>query len=219
MQWMRCTSCEHVFRDGYYTDEVCDEIFASVPPGMDVGATVENHRVVSARMVQRVEPYVRSGSWLDIGFGTGSLLFSADEAGFRAIGCDLRSDSVEALKFLGFEAYCQDMATLEFDHGMSVISMADVIEHMPYPAEGLRHARRLLAPGGVLMVSMPNMDCTLWRCLDMANQNPYWNELEHVHNFGRRRLYALLEEEGFEVVSYGVSERYRACMEVVARRS
>lgn len=219
MQWMRCTACEHVFRDGYYTDEVCAQIFASVPPGMDVGSTVENHRVISARMVERVAQHVPSGSWLDVGFGTGSLLFSVDEAGFRAIGCDLRADSVDALRFLGFEAYCQEMGTLEFDHPLSVISMADVLEHIPYPRQTIRDAHRLLAPGGALLVSMPNMDCTLWRCLDMAGQNPYWGEMEHVHNFGRRRLYALLEQEGFEVLSYGVSERYRACMEVLARRS
>jgi hypothetical protein len=49
--------------------------------------------------------------------------------------------------------------------------------------------------------------------------NPYWGEIEHYHNFGRRRLYALLEEHGFEPARYGVSFRYRACMEVIARRS
>lgn len=33
-----------------------------------------------------------------------------------------------------------------------------------------------------------------------------------------RRLYELLEEHGFEPLHYSVSERYRACMEVIARR-
>lgn len=40
--------------------------------------------------------------------------------------------------------------------------------------------------------------------------------LEHCHNFGRSRLWALLEECGFKPAEYGVSERYRACMEVLA---
>jgi hypothetical protein len=54
--------------------------------------------------------------------------------------------------------------------------------------------------------------------LERERKNPYWGELEHLHNFGRRRLYALLEETGFCPVRYGVSQRYLASMEVVARR-
>ena len=42
-------------------------------------------------------------------------------------------------------------------------------------------------------------------------------DIEHLHNFGRRRLYEVLQQAGFEPCSYGVSERYVACMEVVAR--
>ena len=57
-----------------------------------------------------------------------------------------------------------------------------------------------------------------WRLLDAVNANPYWGELEHYHNFGRARLYALLIEYGFEPLHYRVSERYRVCMEVIARR-
>jgi hypothetical protein len=43
--------------------------------------------------------------------------------------------------------------------------------------------------------------------------------IEHYHNFSRSRLYALLRETGFEPVRYGISERYRACMEVIARKA
>lgn len=65
---------------------------------------------------------------------------------------------------------------------------------------------------------MPNSESMLWRALDQTKTNPYWGELEHYHNFSRTRLYQLLEETGFEPVIYGISERYRACMEVIARK-
>ena len=55
--------------------------------------------------------------------------------------------------------------------------------------------------------------------LDRQKANPYWAEIEHCHNFSRSRLYALLREMGFEPVRYGISERYRACMEVIARKA
>jgi len=100
----------------------------------------------------------------------------------------------------------------------SVISMADVLEHMPYPKAGLKAAHRLLRPGGVLFVSMPNMDSMVWRALDASGSNPYWGEIEHYHNFTRQRLYALLDEHGFSPVHYDISERYRCCMEVIAEK-
>jgi protein O-GlcNAc transferase len=50
------------------------------------------------------------------------------------------------------------------------------------------------------------------------NANPYWGEIEHYHNFSRARLYTLLEEFAFKPQSYGISERYRACMEVIATK-
>ena len=99
-----------------------------------------------------------------------------------------------------------------------VISMADVLEHMPYPVSALQEAHTLLAPEGLLFVSMPNSDCYTWRMLDRLDGNPYWGELEHYHNFGRQRLYSLLRQHGFEPIDYGISERYYMCMEVIARK-
>lgn len=123
-----------------------------------------------------------------------------------------------ALKSLGFEAHCSDLVSLDHDGRYSVLSMADVLEHMPYPKEGLAAADRLLGPDGVLFVSMPNSESTVWQLLDRARQNPYWGEIEHFHNFSRSRLYALLDEFDFAPREYHVSRRYRACMEVIATR-
>ena len=65
------------------------------------------------------------------------------------------------------------------------------------------------------ILSMPNTENVLWKILTQQNINPYWGELEHYHNFSRTRLYSLLSEYGFEPVRYGISERYRLCMEIV----
>ena len=62
---------------------------------------MERQRPVSARMVERAARYAQGGSWLDIGFGNGSLLFTAEEWGYVLVGLDLRKDNVHALKQLG----------------------------------------------------------------------------------------------------------------------
>jgi hypothetical protein len=66
---------------------------------------------------------------------------------------------------------------------------------------------------------MPPYNCAVWRLLDASNANPYWGELEHFHNFTQTRLYTLMKDMGFDAINYGVSERYRVCMEVILRRT
>ena len=58
---------------------------------------------------------------------------------------------------------------------------------------------------------MPNAGAFAWRAMHALKANPFWAELEHYHNFSRKRLYALLESHAFTPASYGVSERYPDC--------
>ena len=164
-------------------------------------------------------PSMRNAArWLDVGFGNGSLLFTAEEWGFTPVGLDLRRQNVEAMQKLGVEAHCVDITDFRPPNLFDVVSMADVLEHMPFPENGLTAAHRLLRPDGILFVSMPNYNCPARKLLDAENRNPYWNAFEHFHNFSRERLYSLTKQTGFSVLQYGVGERYRVCMEVILRR-
>ena len=218
MRWRRCLACLHIFTDGYFTQAAEAKVFARVLPGQSAGADMEAQRAVSARMIERVLPWASSGAWLDVGFGNASLLLTAQEVGFEPVGLDLRQTNVDALRRLNVSAHCMSLLDMSPGRAFSVISMADVLEHVAYPTPLLVHAHSLLRPDGVLLVSMPNADSPLWKAWDATDSNPYWSELEHYHNFGRDRLYALLRQTGFEPLRYGISERYRACMEVTAKR-
>lgn len=218
MMWQKCDACKHIFTDGYFTKNALEIIFGRTHEYQKVGFDIENQRYVSARMIEKILPYARTGDWLDVGFGNGSLLFTAHEYGFTPVGVDLRKGNVNAIKNLGIEAYSIDVAELKQADRFTVISMADVLEHMPYPGDSLKAIYSLLNKSGVLFLSLPNVDSILWEALNKNSHNPYWGEIEHYHNFGRNRLYKLLQDNGFEPVQFGISERYRACMEVIARK-
>ena len=220
MTWCKCSICGHVFTDGYFTSEAADLVFSKTNESQRVGFDLEKQRYVSSTMIEKILPYFESGNWLDIGFGNASLLYTAEEYGFTPVGVDLRRDNVAALASSGIEAHCVDIVDFKEQSGrFSVVSMADVLEHMPFPGQALKAVHSLLHDDGVLFVSMPNSDSALWRGLNNHNANPYWSELEHYHNFGRRSLYKLLEESGFVPVRFGISQRYRVCMEVIARKA
>ncbi len=217
MNWMRCETCAHVFTDGYFSSETAALVFGKVNQHQEPGWDMEEQRTVSSFIVDRVAQYMADGVWLDVGFGNGSLLFTAQEWGFTPVGVDLRQQSVEALQKHGIEAHCVDIAEWDPPERFSVVSLADVLEHMPFPKRALATVKRFLRPDGILFLSMPSFDCALWRKLDAENACPYWSELEHFHNFSRPRLYALLAETGFKPLRFNVSYRYLIGMEVIAR--
>ncbi|MCX7084557.1 MAG: bifunctional glycosyltransferase/class I SAM-dependent methyltransferase [Methylococcales bacterium] len=214
--WKKCSTCTHVFTEGYYTQEACELIFSKTHENQKLAYEIEQQRIISSRMIEKVLPYENTGVWLDIGFGNGSLLFTAQEYGFKPIGVDLRIENVNKLISLGIEAHCKNLNELKLSDQCSVISMADVLEHIPYPKQALASVYDLLETGGVLFISMPNSENQLWELMDRENSNPYWGEIEHYHNFSRTRLYKLLQDFGFTPIRYGISERYRVCMEIVA---
>ena len=218
MTWCTCNDCGHQFTDGYFTQEAFTIVQSRILPAQQVGYEVERQREVAGRMVGRVAQYADGqGAWLDVGFGSGALLFAADEWGFEPVGIDLRTENVAALASLGIEACRCDITDLDHDGRYSVVSMTDVLEHLPFPKKGLESVRRLLKPGGTLLISTPNAGTVAWRMLAKSGVNPYMGEIEHYHNFSRKRLASLLNEFGFHVVSYAISERYRLGMEIVAR--
>ncbi len=219
IRWIRCDGCGHVFADGYFSDAALAIVFGNAHALQLPGRETLHGRGVAAKIVEDVS-HARGrweGRWLEVGFGSGALLTTAAEFGYDVVGLDLREQSVVKMRELGFDARRADLLACDEDAGFDVVSMADVLEHMPYPKPALVHARKLLRPGGALFLSMPNMDAFAWQELERQKKNPYWGELEHFHNFGRSRLHALLRETGFEPCRYGISQRYHACMEIVAK--
>ena len=160
-----------------------------------------------------------TGVWLDVGFGNGSLLFTAEEYGYEPIGVDLRKENVNILQGVGIQAYCNLVQDIEFAKPISVVSMMDVLEHIPFPKDVLISLHSKMGEDGCLLISMPNSETMIWRHLTAQNTNPFFGSIEHCHNFSKTRLESLLNECGFSIKRYGISERYLSCMEVVAQKS
>ena len=218
-RWLECRRCTHIFVEGYFSPAALEVLFADTPAEQRPGHDLEGQRYMWAYVVDTVNRFrpAGGGRWLDVGFGNGSLLTTAEEFGYAVVGVDARAQNVRLMREAGYETHATDFESF---HGgpFDVVSMADVLEHLPFPKRALGHAAALMAPGGLLLVSMPNADAYIWRAMTRAGTNPYWAEIEHYHNFGRKRLYALLAETGFEPVHYSVSLRYKACMQVIARK-
>lgn len=224
MTWVRCKQCEHVFTDKFFTSAGLAELFLNANASQLAGGDVERQRALWAPVVQRVldvmpehaKPFDMELSWIDVGCGSGGLVFTAQEYGFDATGIDLREEAVRRILERGYKAHCAALFSVQSDSPIHVISMADLLEHTSHPVAVLLRANEMLVENGVLFVSCPNRESSGWREMDRKKTNFYWGEIEHHHNFSRKSMMWLLQQCGFVPMSYAVSLRYIACMEIIA---
>jgi len=111
------------------------------------------------------------GYWiLEVGCGTGSLLPVLAEAcpGGVVVGADLFGES---LTFARRRARCPvvaaDIGSLPFRPGFALIGLFDVLEHLEDDVAVLGSLRRLLAPEGALLLTVPAHP-SLWSYFDEA---------------------------------------------------
>jgi SAM-dependent methyltransferase len=78
------------------------------------------------------------------------------------------------------------------------VMMLHVIEHLPDPAEGLRDLRRVVRPGGVLVVETPRFNSLSFKLLGRRERS-IQNCPGHIFFFTEQTLRQILEHNGFKV--------------------
>lgn len=166
-------------------------------------------RVFRARRARFIERHARRGRLLDVGCGRGLLPHLMRARGWEAEGIELSDTAAEhARNVLGVPVHVGRLEqsphpAASFD----VVVFWHVLEHLAQPRSALRRAHELLAPGGLIVVALPN-----YESLQARVGGRGWFHLDvprHYHHFGLEVLRHLLTDEGFEVelVSHFVLEQ------------
>jgi SAM-dependent methyltransferase len=141
---------------------------------------------------------------LDVGCGSGTYLRLAWQAGWQVTGVETDPAACRAARSRGVPVVqvglpCTTLPGESFD----VVTLTHVIEHLHDPRPALREIRRLLAPGGLVMITTPNLDAygleVFGRC---------WRGLEpprHLVLYTPSSLGGLLRDAGFSTIE--VKER------------
>ena len=138
------------------------------------------------------------GSLLDVGCATGNFLYIAQEQGWRVQGIEPIDKAAQlARDYYGLEVFTSSLTTADIPpSSFDVITMWDVLEHLPSPKLALRRSWELLKPGGIVVFSIPNL--TSYDRFLFGKNWIGWDVPRHFNLFTQQTIRRLLAATGFE---------------------
>jgi len=190
-------------------------VFRSMAPMFDLSASYYafddiNHTVVDAlARVRREAPAARSV--LDVGCGRGRLGGAIRKLGFGVTGIERHGDALQMARQRLDEVLAADLADEEAvaaalgGRRFDVMLFADVLEHVADPLRVLRRYRRFLAPGGRVVISLPNIASWDRRLALLVGRFDYADsgvmDRTHLRFFTFRTAQILVREAGLAVLA------------------
>ena len=156
----------------------------------------------AGRRLDLIERYTpQRGRLLDVGCALGFFLETARRRGWNVEGVDISEHAVSyARDELRLAARCGMLEEAGFEPGsFDVLTLWDVIEHVPDPVANLKYCRSLLGEGGVLVLSTPDVGSRVAK-VTKSRWMGYKLAEEHLYYFSRRTISLALEQAGFEVL-------------------
>ncbi|MBF0320227.1 MAG: class I SAM-dependent methyltransferase [Nitrospirae bacterium] len=155
-----------------------------------------------APIVGQLQKYLHPGaSVLELGSGTGELLYSIKPYVKEATGIEIHKGFVEFTKnTLGLEAYAEDINKIDFgDRRFDLIISIATIDHLNNPLETLITLKNLLADNGLMYVEVPNKEEALNHYLPERNLkafNTFFWHKAHFYYFTAATLEKLMQKAG-----------------------
>jgi SAM-dependent methyltransferase len=194
---VRCADCRHVFVNPRLKPAVNDDIYARYwrshePAKLGLSAYGDY-------VCRQLSALGGAGRLLDFGCGWGSVLNAARAAGWTATGIEVDERKVAFCNERGLDAVYGDLLDRPFAEGSFDAAIAEqVFEHLYAPVAYMKELHRVLAPGGLLYVAVPNFGGVAAK-LRRADWE-YVHPASHVRYFDRNSLADLAQRCGFEVL-------------------
>ncbi len=163
------------------------------------------------RYAQTLGRHLHAGRVVDVGCSTGLLVRVLRDRGYDAEGVELNPQSAAwGRRHYGVQIHATPLEQCAYaPASLDALLMTDVLEHMRHPRDYLRQAGRLLKPGGVALVTFPDIRSAesryqlLWS--RWLGRDWIWEFRQiplHVWEFTRPTAEACFASAGFRVAEF-----------------
>ena len=162
------------------------------------------HSVILYERVVRALDRHEYGAVLDVGCGTGNLLAAIlQRRKVAAAGIDLSEKMIEKARERldgGVDLRVGDSERLPWNDGtFDIVTCTDSFHHYPSPIAALKEMRRVLRPGGLVIIADP------WAPMpfrQLANAVLPFRKKGDVRLYSEQEMKKLLDESGLKVMSW-----------------
>ncbi len=158
----------------------------------------EMKRMTARQRLEELKPWSRPGRWLDVGCANGVFVEHVRSLGIEGEGIELSEVAVADARSRGLPVFRATVEEFAPGHAYDTVTSFDVLEHVLDPLGYLGAVRKLMAPGGVAVLTMPDLSS-----LVRVAMGPRWYFYipeEHLHYFDPRTVRAVLRRAGFEPI-------------------
>lgn len=206
VQFVRCERCSFVYMTPRPTEPAIARFYDKVYAVPGATAPFESEQTERSRYLLDITAgYLDEDapvSMLDIGCGAGQVLREAQARGWQVHGSELSSVAAQtASERLGVPVHHGDFREMGLTAGaLRVVSMLEVMEHLRAPIDFVRDAAALLAPGGVLVIEVPNVHSLEYEVARRTGQMWRGFTIEHLYYFTPDLMRQLMADLGLTVL-------------------
>jgi SAM-dependent methyltransferase len=143
--------------------------------------------------------YPQKGDLLDIGAASGFFMQMAKDRGWRVRGIEISDYAAELGRSKGLDVRTDSLDSANFgQNSFDVITVWDVLEHLPDPESSLKKINSWLKTDGLLAVNTP--DSSSWYAKIMGKKWHLYIPPEHIFHFTPTSLQFLGKRFGFDLV-------------------
>jgi SAM-dependent methyltransferase len=155
---VECARCGLVYRNPIERARELEEIYADAAPDTKLlGALHETQRDAYRAQADRLlRALGRRGSGIEVGSYVGAFLAAARAIGLQMEGLDVNAGVNCFTRSLGFTVHDGDLESFRPDRQVDAVAIWNTFDQLPDPRAALQATWRLLRPGGVLALRVPN---------------------------------------------------------------
>jgi hypothetical protein len=152
------------------------------------------------------------GPLLDVGCANGRFLWRAKSYfGSEVEGIELHHRDAEMARSYGFTVHEGNVAEIlsKLTGKFGVLTMIDVLEHLPEPGKKLQDLSQVIRRGGHIYIKVPHLYGQVLKEKIKAtlrkSRTSLMTNFAHINHFTETSLCRALENMGFEIVASGAS--------------